>query len=212
MGGEEWYRHRSWNAEIAADFERRLARARTQKAQYLRIQGSTLIGSHPDAAIELLRRCIAEGDEAFIAAAWLDIAHARYGTGDIDGTLEALGEAIAQQQREPRFRTSAPIDFAFLAALHDKAELYAEALRVLDTKGEAYFADAVFEAEAACALIFDAQEDNERAKDAARRALAAASIDESWLPGFPQVGLVPEGDTPLHARLRRIAADPQEAT
>ena len=44
----EWYRNTEWSDEIAAEFERRIERSRTQKAQHLSLQGYHLIRNHPE--------------------------------------------------------------------------------------------------------------------------------------------------------------------
>ena len=202
----EWCRNRDWNDAIAADFEARLARTRHQRAQYLRIQGSCLKDSHPDVAVRLLRRCVDVGDPAFIAAALLDIAQALYGTGDVGGALDELEAVLVQEQREPMFRTTAAFDYPFLVALHEQGKRYDHALKVIARAGAGFFADLNFEREAALALILSARGEHARAAEAAGRALQAAEIQSGWIPGFPQVGVVPPGDHPIKDRLRRLAA------
>ena len=58
----EWYRNTEWSDEIAAEFERRIERSRTQKAQHLSLQGYHLIRNHPDVARDLLTRAVEIGD------------------------------------------------------------------------------------------------------------------------------------------------------
>lgn len=69
MARDDWFRNKTWNAEVAAAFEARLKRSRTSaaKAQYLRIQASGLITSS-DAFLrrvgaDLTKRVIAEYPE-----------------------------------------------------------------------------------------------------------------------------------------------------
>jgi tetratricopeptide (TPR) repeat protein len=202
----EWYRNTDWNETVAADFEARLARARSQKAQYLRIQGSILRESHPEVAVALLQRCAEEGNTPFLAAALLDVVHARYGMGDLDGALETLEALLDQEAREPMFRTSAPFDYPFLVAFHEQHQRYDRALTVLEAGGEGPFADLIFEREAAFALILSKRGEHRIAAAAAKRALEAADVSAGWIPGFPQVGVVPPGDHPIKQRLRTIAA------
>lgn len=206
MSREDWYRSTRWDAETEAAFNRKLARSRSQRAQYLRIQGSLLKDRHPAAAIELLRRCIAEGDAFHIAHACLDMAYAHYVQGDVDGALASLAAAIEQEEREPRYRTSACYDYAFLAALHARTEHYDRALALLAREGDGLFAAMIFEAEAAKALIHAARDQHRPARRAAERALAAQAVRAEWIPGHADVGVVPNIGTPLQDRLRDIIA------
>jgi hypothetical protein len=55
MSSDDWYRNQTWSEDIEAAFNAKLARSRSQKAQYLRIQGSILKdrlsrGIHPVAS------------------------------------------------------------------------------------------------------------------------------------------------------------------
>ena len=206
MGTDDWYRNTTWDADIEAAFEAKLARTRSQKAQYLRIQGSMLKDSRPDVAVRLLDRCIAEGEPFHIAHAMLDKGHALYVAGEVDAALQSLEEAIDQQRREPMFRTSAAFDFAFLVALHEREERYDRALKLLDQGGDPIFADMAFEAESARAVISASRGDMPSAREAAHKALAAREDRSGWIPGHPEVGVVPHVDDPLTQRLRAIAS------
>lgn len=100
---KDWFRSSTWNDQIAAEFERRLARARsTSRAQYIRIQGSHLI-SQPSAELravgrELLSRVVAEyGGE--------DDMHAKFAVEQLAGSLAEDGrveeaEAMYRRVRE----------------------------------------------------------------------------------------------------------------
>ena len=202
----EWYRNTDWSQAIEADFDARLARSRSQKAQYLRIQGSTLKDSHPEVAVRLLARCIELGDEFHVAAAFLDQAHAYYRIGDLDQTLASLESAIEQQERHPMFRTSAPFDYAMLVALHERSERYDRALAILDRGDAALFAAMDFQRDCARALIYAARGRTGDAREAARRALEAESVREEWIPGHPDVGVVPNTTNPFSERLREIVS------
>lgn len=205
MNADSWYRNASWDEEVEAAFEARLARSRSQKAQYLRIQGSLLKDSDPAIAIRLLARCVEEGEPFHIAHAYLDMAHARYVLGDVEGALESLEAAMDQEAREPMFRTSAPYDYAMLVALHDRVERYDRALAVLDRSTGLFFSSQEFQAEGARALIYAAKGRVEDARDAAREALRAADQRVGWVPGYPDVGIVPAVDNQFCRRLRAIA-------
>lgn len=50
---EEWFRNTKWDASIAEVFFAKLERARSQRDQYLAIQATALVRSHPKTALDL---------------------------------------------------------------------------------------------------------------------------------------------------------------
>jgi tetratricopeptide (TPR) repeat protein len=204
----EWFRNADWSPEIEAEFEARIARSRAQKAQHLRIQGSLLKDSHPEVAIRLLARCVELDDPFQVAPAWLDMAHAHWRLGDLDRALASLEAAMEQQQREPMVRTSAAFDYAMLVALHMRRERFDRAVAVLQSSA-ALFPAMEFQREAALAIIHRAQGRMDDARAAAERALQAEAAQEGWIPGFPDVGIVPNTTNPLSAGIREVLAAPR---
>ena len=101
MSDGDWYRNTDWDDEIAARFESRIARSRTQKAQYLLIQGTLLIASQPAVAAPLFERSIALNDEFHLARALNGLAMARMALGEIDACLAAYEAAIDTELRLP---------------------------------------------------------------------------------------------------------------
>lgn len=203
----DWFRNSHWTPEIEAAFEQKLGRSRSQKAQYLRIQGSMLKDTHPEVAIRLLERCAEAGDETQIAAALLDSAHAHYRLGDVTGALTRLEAAMEQEAVQPMFRTSAPFDYAMLVVLHDRKERFDNALAVLDDSGAALMPVMEFQRSAARAIILSAKGRNAEARAAAESALTAESVEAGWIPGYPDVGVVPNHDNVLSVRIREILSD-----
>jgi tetratricopeptide (TPR) repeat protein len=206
MSDEHWYRNTAWKPEIEAAFDAKLARSRSQKAQYLRIQGSILKEAHPTAALKLLQRCIEMDDEFHLAHAHLDSAYAHYVMSDIEATLRSLEAAMEAQLRSPMFQTSAPFDYCMLVALHNREERYDTALTILENLTSGPFPVTDFQGQAARALILWERGRQDEARDAADKALAAASVDEGDIPGFPEVGVVPSLDNRLGERVAEIAA------
>jgi len=207
MSEEHWYRNTDWTPDIEAAFDAKLARTRSQKAQYLRIQGSILKNSHPKVALALFQRCIDLGDEYHIAHAHLDSGHAHLMLDDVDAALASLEAAMEQERRFPMFRTGAPFSYCFLVGCFRRDERYDAALAILDGLGSGPFASTDFEAQAARALILWERGRLDEARDAADEALAAASVEVGWVPGHPDVGIVPSlVGQPLGQRLADIAA------
>ena len=109
----DWYRKTEWSEVIAAEFETRLARSRTQKAQYLSLQGQALIATNPRVAVGLLERAVALNDEFETTRAAGYLAQARLALGEIDGALAAYEFALGAQLRQPNIVGGAAADYAF---------------------------------------------------------------------------------------------------
>lgn len=209
----DWFRQPRWSSAIAAEFEARLRRSRpTGRAQYLRIQGATLLEAVPPdyaTALALLDRVVTEYRAAELEQ---PIAHTlrgqcAEGLGDVPAALAAYRAAMAIQRVRPTVRTDAYARFALLVLSAGRRELFAEAADGLATWGpEAHFPVERFRADAARALLADAQGDRAGARAAAQRALAAAAERTSGLPQHPDVGLVGDSAAPWIARLRIVAA------
>lgn len=123
----EWYRNRQWNAQIAAHFEARLRAAR-KKAEYLVIQGYTLLACDPATAAALLRRAVALNDPDYTARAALYLGTALACTNKVDAAIDALETAIAAEARHPAHRTAAHLDQALVIAAARREHLYDRAL------------------------------------------------------------------------------------
>lgn len=118
----EWYRNTDWSDEIAADFERRLARSRHQKAQNLSLQGLHLIPAHPQVARDLLERAVALDDRFETPRAMANLAKAHLALGDIDAALETYETAMERQMEQPNFIAVQPVDYIFLVGVFGRAD------------------------------------------------------------------------------------------
>jgi tetratricopeptide (TPR) repeat protein len=147
------------------------------------------------------------GEEYHVAHACLDAGEASLFLGDVEAALTWLEAAMANERRFPMFRTGAPASFCFLVAYHRREERYDAALAILDSLGSGPFASTDFEAQTARALILSERGQHAEARAAAALALQAAAVDVGWVPGHPEVGVVPPiADHPLGERLAAIAA------
>lgn len=151
----EWYRNTEWNDEIAADFEKRLARSRHQKAQNLSLQGHALIPRHPDVARELLTRAVALDDPLETPRALTFLALANLALGDIDGALTTYEAALERQAKQPNLIAVQPADYLFLVGVFSRTERLPAALPIADAMPD----DTLFgpdpQVHAAKALIYD---------------------------------------------------------
>lgn len=205
MGSEDWYRNTTWDAKIQRQFFERLARAR-RKSQYLRIQANYLAGRHPNAALDLLDKYFALGEDFDLAQALVDRAAAYVALGRVQDAVESLRSALKREKDFPNLKTVAWSEFAMLVAIQNLREHFEEAIDVLDDHASALtFPVDRFNWHAAYALIKGAQEDFEAAKREAAKALEAAQASHSGFRYHPDVGLVgPEQDS-IRNRLIELA-------
>ena len=198
---EQWYRNRDWDSRIAAAFEAKISRGRTQKAQHLMIQGQALIERHPAIAVELLQRSIALDDEYHVNQANCYLALAHLALGQVDAALGAYVAALEAQLRVPGIRSSAPLDFAFIVAWFARADYYPAALPILAAVKPSPFPGADFQSHAAHALILADVGRDAEARDKARAALE----DEPEGAGMAEWGGISMAD--VHRRLVAIAGE-----
>jgi tetratricopeptide (TPR) repeat protein len=109
----DWYRNTQWSPAIAEDFEARLARSRSQKAQYLSLQGMALVPKCPEVAASLLRRAIEMGDPFETVRALATLAQAHLALGNVEGALEAYEAALGRQIEQPNIVSVQPADYLF---------------------------------------------------------------------------------------------------
>lgn len=192
----DWFRNTEWNDEIAIRFEDRLKRAR-HKAQYLNLQGYALLGTQPIAAAALLRRAGALEDPGETARAYLYLGTALAMSGDLDGAIEALGQAIEAEYRYPMCRTGAKLDRALLIAFAERRDLYQAALNDIEQEAVMPFADQRLSALIAGALIRGA-----RGEDV--REMAWAALDALRWEGSN------EGSLPVHLSVERLRSRLEE--
>ena len=118
----EWYRNTEWSDEIAADFERRLARSRHQKAQNLSLQGYHLIAKHPDVARTLLERAVAMDDPFETPRALSHLATAQLALRDVDAALTTYETALTAQAAQPNLIAVHAADYVFLVGAMEKSD------------------------------------------------------------------------------------------
>ncbi len=106
MADDEWYRNKSWDADIANAFESKLKRAR-RKSQYLRIQSSYLASSHPEIALDLLERYFQQGEDFDHAQAYVHRAEAYLALGGVEDAFTAYEAALRREAEFPNLRTGA---------------------------------------------------------------------------------------------------------
>jgi tetratricopeptide (TPR) repeat protein len=204
MSDGDWFRNRTWNASVAAEFEAKLKRAR-RKEQYLRIQASTIAESHPEVALRLLGRFFALPDQFDAAQAHVDRATAYLAQGRIPEAVASFESALSRESEFPKVLTQAFIDLPFLIATRGIREHYDRALQLLSQhRARLMFPVDRFKWNAAHALI--ANHRGEPFQEFSRTALAATQTEQSGFTYHPRVGLVGASLAETVRQMRRLCA------
>ena len=212
MKTREWFRRRTWSAADEANFERKLARARGRRSEYLRIQALTLAETEDPSlagpAIALANRQLQEDpDGIFRAQVLCTIARAYASKGDVAGAVDAYRRAVRAEE-ERGVRCCAYLQFAWFAVNRDLKEFYEEVLGMMDSSmkdGDLVFPAAQYQYFGALALISRATGDSENAARMARSALEAAMKQQTPFDRHPAVGLVGDTDAAVHREIQRLA-------
>lgn len=190
MTSQDWYRNNDWNPEIEIRFFKKL-RGTRHKAQYIRIQASTLASSNPEVALKLLEQYFALGNKFDYARAFVDQATAYLAMGELEKAIDAYEAALSREAEFPNLQTQARIELPFLIALHEIERLYDRALQLLElTKLKLVFPVDHFSWHAANAFINGARGHNVDALLSACEALAWAEKNDSGFRYHPTIGIV----------------------
>ena len=212
MPRDDWYRHSTWSPDDQQHFFGRLKRSKTaaHKAQYVRIQASCLAdaGNHR-AATELLELLFREFPERLqLAQAHLQMALCLVELGEPERAIEEFRASLQSQRECPNVGTSCWLLFPWFIVRRHAAELYDEALAVLDefkTDTRLAFPIDRYRFAAVRALIAQARHDRENACDFAKVAIQCATAQHSGFRYHPTVGLVESPDANVHSRLMALA-------
>jgi tetratricopeptide (TPR) repeat protein len=215
---EEWFRRTEWNSEIERDFDARLRRSRaaSNKAQYLRIQGLTLIMiGNPDlirAGIRLTERTLAEYPDNRVQVSQclhtLGNAHERLGA-----TQEAIiyyRKAWAFEREFPNAISGARLDLAMLIVRLNRRENADEALAAIDPANSAsvdLWPIIVMRKSLVRATIASWRGNSMVAAEHAREGLRAASLTQSFARNHPTLGLVGKESESEIAALKQLAGE-----
>ena len=180
-----WYRNESWSEEISADFERRLARSRHQKAQNLTLQGYHLIARHPMVARELLQRAVTMEDRFETQRALSFLAMANLALGKVDEALEAYEAALGRQVADPSVMAVQPADYIFVVGFFQRSDR----LEMAEPIADALTDDGIFgpdpQVHAAKSLVYEMAG---RHEDARRQAEIALPLMET-MPSVEALGI-----------------------
>lgn len=206
-----WYGKKTWSARDAADFERRLARSRGQKAQYMKLQASQLAdtgkASVAPAAIELANRyLLEEPDGIFEVEAHVTIAKAKASLADVAGALQAYRTAVKVEKRKRNPHFCSYLDYAWYAVEQGASDSYDDVLKALRLTEEEdlVFPLTQYKYFGSLALISSAAKDRANARRMARNALEAAKRAAPF-SRHKGVGVVRSIDPAMRKKIERLA-------
>jgi tetratricopeptide (TPR) repeat protein len=130
MGRQDWFQNTTWDTATEARFNEKLCRARN-KAFYLRAQAGHLVTADPRAALSLLDRYFALGDDLDKALAFADRAKAYLALGEQEEALRSLENALQREIEVPNIQTWAWSDYAVIVAQQRLDHHYGRALQLL---------------------------------------------------------------------------------
>ncbi len=205
MGRQDWFQNTRWDAATEALFFEKLRRARN-KALPLRVQAGYLVNADPRAALALLDRYFALGDDLDRALAFVDQAEAHLALGAQEEALRSLENALQREREVPNVGTWAWSRYTLIVAQQRLDHHYGRALELLREHPvqSQIFPVICFLWYAAFALIANAQGQRDQATEAAAKALPYADLTDSGFRYHPDVGLVGARYDNLRNELRRL--------
>jgi tetratricopeptide (TPR) repeat protein len=214
LGKVDWYRRSTWTAEDQADFQARLKRSRGSfhKAQYLRLQALALQEAGTEAllvaALSLLEQLVREYPEpSQLASAHQQRAQCLANLGRYADAMASYEASFAAQRQAPNWKTEAYLDFGELVLGLKRADLYAQAVAVLNEFGGGeQFPASQYRSATIRALTCNAAGDHRGARLHAAEALAAVAKTESPFRYHRKLGLVRFVDPEVLDQLRALCA------
>jgi tetratricopeptide (TPR) repeat protein len=208
MGRTDWYRNTDWDAATEAAFRARLARSRSMRPQYLRIQAHCLADRHPVAALGLIDEYFETGDTFDVPNAWCARARAYLALGKIEEAVAAYKQALDWEAVHPGHISTAQLDLPVLVAEHRLSDEYDYALDILVSRFrpmDHQFPSTRYWWNGCNALIAHDLGHIAESQEFAERALRAAAETQSPFRYHRKDGLVRDTSDNFGRRLKRIA-------
>ena len=192
MRKDDWYRNPRWNSQIEAEFQARLARARSQRDQYLVIQAITIEATHPRIALKLVNQYFETKESTFHDVRALNArANAYVALGDDARAVEAMKAVLEIESAHSNQKTHTFVDYPYLVATRGLRPEFMAALSVLDARyGDAAFPASKFKWHASKSFIHLGMNEIDLAKKHARLALDVAQLKRSGFHWHQSLGLV----------------------
>lgn len=208
MGRDDWYRNASWDNATEETFRANLARSRTSRPQYLRIQASYLTEAFPETALQLIDEYFGTGDEFDVPNALCVRAKAYLRLSKMPEVIVAYKQALHWEETHPRHISTARVDLPKLVAEGRISDEYDYALDILTTRFspmDHQFPSTRYLWNGSCALIAYEQGHVAKAREFAERAVRAAMETESPFRYHRTVGVVRETSDGFGQRIISIA-------
>jgi hypothetical protein len=208
VAADKWFRQTNWSDQIEREFFLKLAKARTQRDQYLVIQAITLADTEPEVALRLVDTYFKTKTTRFDDVRALDAkAQANQALGRVSEAVSTMKEILEAERERPSFKTTTFTDFPFFVAVNRLSSEYDAALQTLiDRESDLAFPISRFKWHAAMSIINAELQNLTLAKVHAKLAIDAKSIGHSGFRNHPALGLVDDRFKDLVTQLRRIAA------
>jgi tetratricopeptide (TPR) repeat protein len=218
MKPEEWFRRTAWDSEIEAAFEARLRRSRTpcMRAQYLRIQGITLIVTRRTdltrIGIRLTHRVLAEyaDERGQISPCLCALGNAHEQLGDFEEAISFYRKAWTFERDYPNTTTQARLNLAMLIIRLGRKADADEALEAIQPQyhgGTELLVRDVMLKSLVRASVAAWRGDAIAAAEHAKMGLEAAARTRSPLRYHPTLGLVTSEDAAEVEALKRLAGE-----
>jgi hypothetical protein len=208
MSAEDWYRSKTWNHRIEEEFFSRLARARSQRDQYIVIQALTIATSAPESALKLVDLYFGSKKNDFHDVRALSAkANAYRALSQRDKTLLAMKEVLSVERKKPSHKTTMYVEYPYFVAIQKIETEYKSALETLKERvGDLMFPLDIFKWHASKSLMCFELQEKEISRKHAGLALDAAQIKKSGFRFHQKLGLVGKEHKDTIEKLRKIYA------
>jgi tetratricopeptide (TPR) repeat protein len=221
MNSKEWFRGTEWDKESQNLFEDKLKKSRGSynKSQYLLIKAGYLLGSKDffkeSEGCRLLERLVNEysNEVSHVMFAYEQLGDYYFSNGEYEKAEFNYRQSISFYKQNGRSGSSGIGDIKLAETLFNanKSDKFSEAYYLLTdefkrTGGELILNDDKFRYYSVLAKIAIALKKKEEARQYALKALQIATIKESQLDNYPQLGVVKVSNDEL-AQLKNISGE-----
>lgn len=208
MPDDDWFREPCLTGEAREQFENRLKRPRSSRAEYMRIQAHARLnaGAYQE-ALGLLDRTLAEFPRHLAAWLYQDRAECHQNLGQSDDAIRDYKHSMEAMRRGRGAVSEAPVRLARLVYEERRSDLYSECLSYLTEfwHVEPLFPQHELHQSGWAAILLHLLGRIGNARSYALRALDAAGKNRSKAAHHPSLGLAQASDQTLIRRLELIA-------